>query len=234
MTYVLVHGAWHGGWCWQRVRPLLRAAGHRVHSPSLTGLGERKHLARREINLDLHIIDIIGLLEMEDLKDVVLVGHSYGGMVITGVADRAPKRIAKLVYLDAFVPENGKAAADYIVPERAAGMRAAAKATGMVPPPPMSLWGITDPKDIAWIKPREAPHPLQCMVQPMRFTDTSAWTRIPKTFIYCSQPATGSFDSFAAKYRKDPAWRFHELKTGHDAMILQPKELANILLKELK
>ena len=123
MTFVLVHGAWHGGWCWRFVRDLLEKSGHRVHAPSLTGLGERKHLARPDIDLDTHIADIVSLLEMEDLSDVVLVGHSYGGMVITGVADRAPERIGRLVYLDAFVPEDGKCTLDYVVPERAARMR---------------------------------------------------------------------------------------------------------------
>ena len=120
-TFVLVHGAWHGGWCWRFVRPLL--GGHDVYAPSLTGLGERKHLARADVDLDTHIADVVSLLEMEDLCDVVLVGHSYGGMVITGAADRAPERIGRLVYLDAFVPENGKCTLDYVVPERAAPIR---------------------------------------------------------------------------------------------------------------
>ncbi|MGH8724055.1 MAG: alpha/beta fold hydrolase, partial [Burkholderiales bacterium] len=111
-TFVLIHGAWHGGWCWRFVRPLLK--GHEVFAPSLTGLGERKHLVRADIGLDTHIEDVAALLEMEDLKDVVLVGHSYGGMVITGAAARAPARIQRLVYLDAFVPESGKCALEYV------------------------------------------------------------------------------------------------------------------------
>ena len=234
MTYVLIHGAWHGGWCWTRLSPLLRAAGHAVYAPSLTGMGERKHLARPGINLDDHIQDVIQLLEMEDLQDVVLVGHSYGGMVVTGAADRVPQRIGKLVYLDAFVPANGKCALDYVVPERAAAFRAAGQASGLIPPPPLSLWGLTDPKDADWAKPREVMHSLHTMTQPIRLANEAALGRMPKTFIYCSTPATGSFDAFAAKYRADPAWRFHELKTGHDAMILKPQELAALLLKELK
>jgi len=234
MTFVLIHGAWHGGWAWRRVAPLLRRAGHEVYAPSLTGLGDRAHLARHDIDLELHIQDVVSLLEMEDLNDVILLGHSYGGMVVTGAADRVPQRVRRLVYLDAFVPENGKCALDYVVPERAAGMRAAGQASGMVPPPPLSLWGLTDPQDIAWARPREVMQPFHTMAQPIRLSNQAALERIAKTFIYCSKPATGTFDQFAEKYREDSAWRFHEIETGHDAMILKPQALASILLKELQ
>ena len=131
-TFVLVHGAWHGGWCWRFVAPALRKLGHDVYTLSLTGLGDRRHLARPEINLDLHVQDVVALLEMEDLHQIVLVGHSYGGMVITGVADKCAERIRQLVYLDAFVPENGKCALDYILPERAAAFRADGEKDGSI------------------------------------------------------------------------------------------------------
>ena len=206
-TYVLVHGAWHGGWCWRFVRPLLKDP---VFAPSLTGLGERKHLARPDIDLDTHIEDVVSLLEMEDLRDVVLVGHSYGGMVVTGAADRSHARIKRLVYLDAFVPENRKCALDYVVPERAARMREEGERVGTITPPPVSLWGLTKPEHIDFVKPREVRHPYRTMAQPIRLTNEAALARIPKTFIYCSSPATGSFDAFAARYRNDSAWRFHE------------------------
>ncbi len=231
MTFLLIHGAWHGGWCWRFVRPLLRRAGHEVFAPSLTGLGERKHLARPDIDLDTHIEDVASLLEMEDLKDVVLVGHSYGGMVVTGAADRAHARIKRLVYLDAFVPEDGKCTLDYVVPERAARMREEGEKVGSVTPPPVSLWGLTKPEHIDFVRPREVKHPYRTMSQKIKLLNEAALTRLPKTFVYCSSPATGSFDQFAAKYRDDPAWRFHELKTGHDAMILMPEAVAEILLK---
>ena len=227
MTFVLVHGAWHGGWCWRFVRDLLEQSGHRVYAPSLTGLGERKHLARPDIDLDTHIADIVSLLEMEDLSDVVLVGHSYGGMVVTGVADRAPGRIGRLVYLDAFVPEDGKCALDYVVPELAARMREEGERVGSVTPPPLSRWGITKQEHIDFIKPREVRHPYRTMSQ--KITLSGDGKSIPKSFIYCSSPATGSFDRFAAKYREDAAWRFFELKTGHDAMILMPERVAELL-----
>ncbi len=224
---MLVHGAWHGGWCWRFVRPLLQ--GHEVHAPSLTGLGERKHLARPDIDLDTHIADVVSLLEMEDLRDVILVGHSYGGMVVTGAADRAPARIKRLVYLDAFVPEDGKCLLDYVVPERAARMREEGEKTGSVTPPPLSLWGLTRPEHIDFVTPREVRHPYRTMTQKIRLGGNTA--HLPKTFIYCSSPATGSFDQFAARYRNAPNWKFFELPTGHDAMILMPERLAELLQK---
>jgi len=228
-TFVLVHGAWHGGWCWRFLRPFLK--GHEVFAPSLTGLGERKHLARPDVDLETHIGDIVSILEMEDLRDVVLVGHSYGGMVVTGAADRAHDRIKRIVYLDAFVPENGKCVLDYVVPERAARMREEGERTGSVSPPPLSLWGLTKPEHIDFVKPREVRHPYRTMSQRIVLRNETVLAGIPKTFIYCSSPATGSFDQFAAKYRSNPSWRFQELQTGHDAMILMPERVAEILQK---
>ena len=226
-TFVLIHGAWHGGWCWRAVSRGLREAGHEVYAPSLTGLGERKHLASREIDLQTHIQDVVGLLEMEDLQQVILVGHSYGGMVVTGAADRMAGRIAHLVYLDAFVAEDGKCLLDYAVPERAARMREEGSRAGFVSPPPMSLWGLTQIEHLAFVGPREVKHPYATMAQPVRLGNAIS---LPRTFVYCTSPATGSFDQFAAKYRDDPAWRFHELPTGHDAMLLMPEAVTRILL----
>jgi pimeloyl-ACP methyl ester carboxylesterase len=169
---------------------------------------------------------------MEDLRDVVLVGHSYGGMVITGAADRAHGRIKRLVYLDAFVPETGKCTLDYVVPERAARMREEGEKVGSVTPPPLSLWGHTKPEHIDFVKPREARHPYRTMSQPIRISNSERLEKLAKTFIYCSSPATGSFDQFAVKYRNDPEWKFFELETGHDAMILMPERVAEILVKQ--
>ena len=162
---------------------------------------------------------------------MILVGHSYGGMVVTGAADRSHARIKRIVYLDAFVPENGRRLLDYVVPERAARMREEGERMGSVTPPPVSLWGLTQQEHIDFVRPREVRHPYATMTQPIRLTNEDSLARIPKTFVYCSSPATGSFDAFAAKYRSDPAWRFHELKTGHDAMILMPEAVAEILRK---
>ncbi len=231
MNIVLVHGAWHGGWGWKRLTPLLRRAGHEVFTPTLTGLGERSHLAGPAVDLETHIRDIVGVLEAEELDKVMLLGHSYGGMVITGVADRLPQRVARLVYLDAFVPQDGKCLMDYVVAERAARFREQGERSGFVAPPPPSLWGVTDAADAAWSARHDAPHPYAAMRQPARLKNEAALARIPKAYIYCSSPATGSFDQFAAKVRDDPAWRFFELATGHDAMVLVPGELARILLE---
>jgi pimeloyl-ACP methyl ester carboxylesterase len=230
-TFVLVHGAWHGGWKWRFVAPILRRSGHEVFAPTLTGLGERAHLATPKVDLDLHVQDVVALLEMEDLRGVVLVGHSYGGMVVTGVAERAPERIRRIVYLDAFVPANGKCLLDYVeaaVPARAAAFRDEGGKSGFVSPPPLALWGIVEPGHVAYARQRETRHPFACFTQSVRLMNSSA-AALPKTFICCTSPATGSFDQFAAKYRGDPRWRFHELATGHDAMILLPEQVATVL-----
>jgi len=231
-TYVLVHGAWHGAWCWRVVQRNLRRAGHDVYAPSLTGLGERKHLARVDVDLDTHILDIVQLLEMEDLEEVILVGHSYGGMVVTGAADRAHERIRALVYLDAFVPEEGKSLLDYVVSERAMRMTEEGRRTGWVSPPPMSLWGLTSREHLDFVGPREVKQPFATMTKKIALPNHQAVARLPKTFVYCTSPATGSFDQFAARYRNAAGWRFQELQTGHDAMILVPDEVTAILLLE--
>jgi pimeloyl-ACP methyl ester carboxylesterase len=229
MTFVLIHGGWHGGWCWRSVAGLLRAAGHEVYAPSLTGMGDRAHLLTRDIDLETHVQDVVGLLQMEDLRGAVLVGHSYGGMVVTGASGKVPDRVGRVVYLDAFVPADGKCALDYVVPERAAHMREEGGHTGFVSPPPLSLWGLTEAKHIDFVRPRETRQPFATFTQPVRIADPRAWDKLPKTFIYCSSPPTGTFDQFAKKYRNDKLWRYHELKCGHDAMLLLPQEVARIL-----
>ncbi len=228
MNFVLIHGAWHGGWCWKRVVPLLRRAGHEVHAPTLTGLGDRAHLAHRDIDLDTHVSDVVNLLEAEELEDVVLVGHSYAGMVITGTADRAPKRIKRLVYFDAFVPESGKALTDYVGADRAAGQHKQGQETGTVGPMPTAALGVTKPEDVAWVERRQVRHPYKTMSQPLALKDPAAVARIPKSFVNCHS-ATGTFEQFASRIRTDPAWRYLEIKTGHDAMIIDPEGTARIL-----
>src|SRR5262245_57469781 len=167
-TFLICHGAWSAGWAWKKVRPLLRAAGHEVFTPTYTGLGERAHLSSRAVNLDTHIADVLGVIDCEDLRDVVLVGHSYGGMVATGVADRARERIAKLVYIDAFVPEHGESLLGMEPAEvRARRLEAiAAHGDGWLippnPPPP-----DTSPEDLAWITPRRRWQPVGCLTQPL-------------------------------------------------------------------
>lgn len=228
-TYVLVHGAWHGGWCWIKVARLLRDAAQEVYTPTLTGLGERAHLARPEVDLETHIQDVVAVLESEELRQVTLIGHSYGGMVITGVAARAAARIGHLVYLDAFVPEAGRSLLDY-VGERAAAMRELAATQGegwKVPSFPPERYGVTSQRDTEWLTKHLRPQPLRTFEQPL---PAAGGERLKRTYIYCSKPAMGAFDQFAERLRDDRKWTFHEMKTGHDAMVTAPGELARILM----
>jgi pimeloyl-ACP methyl ester carboxylesterase len=228
-TYVLVHGAWHGGWCWAKVARLLRDAAHEVYTPTLTGLGERAHLARPEIDLETHIQDIVAVIESEELRQVTLVGHSYGGMVISGVAARVAARIGQLVYLDAFVPEAGKSVLDYLGPG-AAVMREGAATQGegwKVPSLPPERLGVTSQRDTEWLTKHLKPQPLKTFEQPLA---TAGGEKLKRTYVYCSKPASGVFDQFAERLRDDRKWTFHEVKTGHDAMVTTPGEIAKILM----
>ena len=227
-TFVLVHGAWHGGWCWQRVTPLLRAAGHEVYAPSLTGLGDRAHLLNRKVNLETHIADVVALLEMENLANVALVGHSYAGMVITGVADRAAARLKSLVYLDAFAPEQGECVLDFWSAKERAEIEARAIATGTVPPTPLPAYGVTKPEDLAWAEPRIRPQPFATWSQPLRLKHGE--TKLPRAYIRCIDPARPAFNRFSDRIRHNPRWTYRELACGHDSMIADPKGTADLLL----
>jgi pimeloyl-ACP methyl ester carboxylesterase len=228
--FVLVHGAWHGGWCWAKVARLLRDAGHEVYTPTLTGLGERAHLARPEIDLALHIEDVVAMLETEELRGVTLVGHSYGGLVVTGVAARATGgRIAQLVYLDAFVPEAGQSLLDHLGP-RADALREVVRTQGdgwKLPPFPPERFGVTSQRDTEWLTKHLVPQPFRTFEQPL---PAAGGERLKRTYIYCSKPATGTFDQFAERLRDDRKWTFHDVKTGHDAMVTAPGEIAKILM----
>jgi len=229
-TYVLVHGAWHGGWCWAKVARLLRDAAQEVYTPTLTGLGERAHLARPEIDLETHIQDVVAMLEAEELRQVTLVGHSYGGMVISGVAARTSGRIAQLVYLDAIVAEAGKSLLDYMSPERAQLMRDGAQTQGegwKIPPFPPERLGVTSQRDTEWLTKHLVPQPLRTFEQPL---PAAGGEKLKRTYVYCSKPASGAFDQFAERLRDDRKWTFHDVKTGHDAMVTAPGEIAKILM----
>jgi pimeloyl-ACP methyl ester carboxylesterase len=219
-TFVLVHGAWHGGWCWRKVIPLLTAAGHRVHAPTLTGLGERSHLLTPDVDLDTHIKDVGALFFYEDLHDVVLVGHSYGGMVIAGVAPSVVSRISRVVYLDAFLPDNGKALRDY-------APAAGPDEPWRLPPGRPSRWGVTAPDDVSWMEARLGDHPLKTMTQPVRI-ESDITRRVPHTYILCSK---SPFFTAAADRARQRGFVSRELPAGHDAMVTQPAELAKLLLE---
>lgn len=229
-TFVLVHGGWHGGWCWDRVSPMLRTAGHDVHTPSLTGLGDRAHLSSPENSLQLHIQDIVSLIESHELDNVVLVGHSYGGMVITGAADRLPARIKRLVYLNAFVPEKGKSLMDYLPPAVRDPITREGAATGMVSPLPVAILGVTQPEDVQWVTRRMVKQSYRSYAEPITLSN-AARDRIPCSFVNFSTTTTGAFDPFIAKVRNDPKWQLFNLHAGIDAMITEPRGLADILLK---
>ena len=234
-TFVLVHGSMHGGWCWRRVAPLLRAAGHEVYTPTLTGLGERAHLARPDIDLDTHITDIVNTLVYEELDAVVLVGHSYAGAVITGVADRVPARLAHLIYFDAVTPTDGQALLDLFPPEGSAARRAQVEAEGegwrMLPPADPSAWGVTAAEDAAWVRAKVVPQPFKTFTQPIRLSNPAALT-VPKTLIACvAAPPTAWRDAAIKRAHAEPGWRYHELPTGHDAMVTMPRETADLFLE---
>lgn len=231
-TFVLVHGAWHGGWCWSRTARSLRNAGHDVHTPTLTGVGDRVHLMSRAVDLETHIEDIVRVFEAEELSDVVLCGHSYGGMVITGAADRVADRIRSLVYLDAFVPADGQRTLDFQAPERAAFLRAEAESKGsgwLIPPVPAARFKVNE-ADQAWVDRRCTPQPLACFEQRIRLTGAHA--RIARrSFIKAGTYVPSPFDAVYARVQRDPAWRAHSLPCGHDVMVDMPEELAKLLIE---
>lgn len=227
---VLIHGAWHGAWCWRRVVPLLREAGHEVFAPTLTGLADKAHLLTREVSLATHVNDVLGLIEAEELNDVVLVGHSYAGMIITAVADRMAERLRSLVYLDAFVPESGKRLVDYAAPGRRESMIKAGEASGFVDPPPAALFGLKEgTADMDWVTRRMTRQPYAAMAEALTLHHGGG-ANLPRTYVYCSNPPTGSFAQFAQTLREDKRWRFHEFNTGHDCMVTEPAETARLIL----
>jgi pimeloyl-ACP methyl ester carboxylesterase len=226
LAFVLVHGAWGGSWMWSRVARLLRAAGRDVYTPSLTGIGERTHLASPDIGLSTHVHDVLGVFTYERLSDVVLVGHSYGGMVITAVADRVPEKIRALVYLDAFVPKDGEAVLDIVRPE----MRDAILAIkgSEIPAFPPQRQGMKDPEEIAWLEGRRSAQPLKTFTEPVVLKNRA----FPKrSYIFCAGYSPTTFAGFAEEKRKDKEWRYHELPTHHYPQVSMPRETAALLLQ---
>ena len=229
-TFVLVHGAWHGGWCWRRVEDLLRAQGHRVFSPTLTGLADRSHLAGIGVDLATHVDDVAGLLRWEGLTDVILCGHSYGGMVISGVAEKAPPgAIGSIVFLDAFVPADGRSLLDYTTSAGREGgpMVEEGEATGLVTPIPAEVFAV-NAVDRAWVDNLCTRQPFATLTQGLKLT--GARERIAKkAYVLATGWDNPSFSGFAAKLRDDPDWRYYEVSCGHDVMLDAPERLAEIL-----
>lgn len=228
-TFIVAHGAWSAGWTWKKMRPLMRAAGHELFTPSYTGIGERSHLAHRGIDLNAHIGDILNVLRFEDLTDVVLIGHSYGGMVATGVADRAPERIRHLVYLDAFAPRNGEAAMSLQPEAVRLRMADAVRTSGdgwRVPPNPMPP--DTSEADVAWAMPKRVMQPVKTFQQPIELT--GAVEKLPRSYIYCTRSGPGDvFRQFAQRAKTEPGWRYVEMDASHNPHITCPESLMAVL-----
>jgi pimeloyl-ACP methyl ester carboxylesterase len=227
-TFVILHGGFGGGYAFRKVRRLLQAAGHEVFTPTFTGMGERGHLATPDVDLETHIADILGLLFCEDLTDVVLVGYSYGGMVATAVADRAPERIALLAYLDGLVPRSGESQADLNL--FAARDVAKTRATGdgwRVMPAPIAPDVL--PAEAAWRRARQRPQPIRTFEQPVTLeTDP---TRLPRCYIYCTRKGADDYClPFAVQARAaGSGWRYFEIDSGHSPHATQPGEVADLL-----
>lgn len=224
-TYVLVHGAWHGGWCWQQVAARLREAGHEVRTPTLTGLGERAHLAQPGIGLRTHVDDILGVLRYEDLHDVVLVGHSYAGLVVRESADRMPERVSRLVMVDAWAGRDGESLDD-LAPEFFRRWVESVTADGLLAAPPPAMVGVTDPGQVAWLAGRLTPQPRLTFSEATRLT--GAVDPIACRAVLCTPGGPMPF----ARLAEEHGWPVTVLDVGHDAMVTAPRELADILLED--
>jgi pimeloyl-ACP methyl ester carboxylesterase len=239
-NFILVHGAWHGAWCWRRVSDALVRAGHRAHAVTLTGLGERAHLLSSSITLETHISDVINAIEAEEMGDVVLAVHSYAGMLGTAVADRLPGRLKHLVYVDAVVPRPGESwSSTHASTTREARLAAAqASAEFSFPPPDPAIFGLAD-ADHEWVKRRQTPHPGHTYSAPLAF-DVQRLAAVPRTFVNCTQPALATIDAIRPRVVDPKFWggawlagggaRVVALETGHDPMISSPEALTNVLL----
>ena len=226
-TFLVCHGAWSAGWAWKKMHPLMAAAGHRLVTPTYTGLGERIHLASPSIDLDTHIQDILNVIQYEDLRNVVLVGHSYGGMVATGVADRARDRIAQLIYLDAFVPRDGQSLFDLNEAGREPMRKAAAAGDGWrVPPNPTPP--DTPPGDLEWLTARRVNMPIKCFEARLKLEHGEP--AMPRSYIYCTRIPPGDvFGPFAKRARNEAGWRNFELDASHSPNVTAPEALMALL-----
>lgn len=231
-TFVLIHGAWHGGWCWRRVADLLQAQGHKVFAPTLTGVGERSHLLSKDTTLDTHIADIVNLFKWEDLKGVCLVAHSYGGWPSSGALEQVHDRVSSIVWLDAFKPENGQRGTDFASEfSRKAMEEAIAKGTPGRAPPPVAAFGI-NAKDQAWVQSKLTDQPNGVSTQPIKLT--GAREKIAKkTYMRATTYPQPAFDKALAECKADTTWKtFETTAAGHDVMVDAPEWLVDILLRE--
>ncbi|HWG29554.1 MAG TPA: alpha/beta hydrolase [Steroidobacteraceae bacterium] len=225
-TFLVAHGAWSAGWAWKKMHPRMAAAGHRLITPTYTGLGEREHLANPSIDLETHAQDVLGVIKFEQLDDFVLIGHSYGGMVATVVADRVPDRISRLVYLDAFVPRDGQAMIDLLSAENAARVRAVVE-SGEWRVPSNPIPPDTPPEDAQWMQSLRLPQPVKTLQTPVRLRNGD--TKIPRTYVYCTRTAPADpFRPFAERARQE-RWDYREIDCSHSAHITAPDALMELL-----
>jgi pimeloyl-ACP methyl ester carboxylesterase len=226
-TFLVCHGAWSAGWAWKKMHPLMAAAGHRLLTPTYTGLGERVHLANPSIDLETHIEDLLNVITYEDLRDIVLVGHSYGGMVATGVADRARDRVTQLIYIDAFVPADGQSLLDLNEVARPRMQELKDSGDGWrVPPNPTPP--DTSPTDLEWLSTRRVHMPIKCFETGLKLRGGEL--TLPRSYIYATRitPAD-TFGRFAKQTKGDPAWRYHEIDASHSPNVTAPEALMALL-----
>jgi pimeloyl-ACP methyl ester carboxylesterase len=233
-TFVLIHGAWHGGWCWRDVSRTLQDAGHTVFRPTLTGLGERSHLRSADVNVDTHILDIVNLITWEELDRVILVGHSYGGVIVSGVCDRMKSRVAHAIFLDAIVPKDGETVLPGGTAEAAKARFGELQDGYLAASPDPAGFGVTGkmPDIRAWVLRRLTPQLLGTWTQPIKLPNGGS-DGVPRTFIYCSdKPAANIAAERArlARFQNDPSWNYRELPCGHDAMVILPRETAEMFV----
>ena len=226
-TFLVCHGAWSAGWAWKKMHPPMAAAGHRLVTPTYTGLGEREHLANPSVDLETHIQDVLNVIKYEDLREVVLIGHSYGGMVATGVADRARDSIAQLIYLDAFVPEEGQSLLEINGPVRARMIELAKSGDGWRispnPTPP-----DTSEEDIEWLTERRVDQPIKCFEMPLKLHGGEL--TLPRSYIYALRaPPADTFRRFAERAKSEPGWRYYEIDASHSPHVTAPDALMAVL-----
>ena len=228
-TFVLVHGGFHGGWCWSRVAGLLRARGHAVYTPTQTGCGERSHLLSRSITLDTFVDDIADVLQWENLHRVVLVGHSFGGIAITGVADRMPERLRQLVYLDALILDKGQSVFGRLTPEVVQErMKAAESSTGLsLEPLPAAAFGIRDAEQAKFVQARLTPHPLGTYTSALRLAH-EVGHGVAAVYVRCTDPLFAGVES-SHRWGAANGMKTVEIEAAHDAMITAPERLADLL-----
>ena len=229
MNFVLVHGAWHGGWCWRAVAASLRAAGHQVFTPTLTGLGERAHLLKPDVCLSTFIEDICAVIQAEELSDVVLVGHSFGGAVISGVADRIPHALRQLIFLDALIVQSAQSALSILPPAVQEERSRTIDAEGLrmaIPSP--DKFGVSVPEQAAWLQRQLTPHPLKAYTEPLHLQHPLG-NGLPKTYVAVTDPWYPPFAGLREWIKSQPDWQWREIAAGHDAMLTSPDALSALL-----